>query len=642
MKYIILLLQVIYKKFLENRILSRWSVLLIDVLIVSIATLFSYVLILQIFRVTSIISHPSFLTFFLISVSWSLLFFLLFRTYIGIIRYSTIHEFQRCFFALISTSVAILGTLYVLEAPSDIVSAIYTVFFLLFSFLGVFTFRTFVIYFFRYFQRKFSGKTTEVYLWGITEDTLSMSQQLNTTHSHYRVRGFIEDGESKLRKNTSLTVVKRDQKAIKVKVRNVLFLTERQMRDNQQVAESLIKMGINLFIMQERNIENLKELKEVSHAIRPIQIDDLLGRDEIEISVGSIMDNISGKTILVTGAAGSIGSEIVRQLAHFKPKRVICYDQAETPLHALSLELLKSKLDYEIIVGDIRRKHKLTNVFEEYRPDIIYHAAAYKHVPLMEREPCEAIMANVLGTKQMVDLAIAYNVEMFVMVSTDKAVNPTNIMGASKRIAEIYVQTNALNPAIKQKARTKFVTTRFGNVLGSNGSVIPLFKKQIANGGPITVTHEDITRYFMTIPEACRLVLEASVIGNSGYIYIFDMGEPVKIYDLASRMIELAGLIPEKDIKIEFSGLRPGEKLYEELLNDAEITEKTAHKKISVAKVREYELEEVLPLINKLISFAENDRTNDLVRCMKEIVPEFISKNSIFESFDLEVERGKA
>lgn len=422
----------------------------------------------------------------------------------------------------------------------------------------------------------------------------------------------------------------------KYRVKNVLFLSERTLKDNQSVAEELIKRGVHLYIMQDVNINNLDELKEASNTIRPIQIEDLLGRPEIKISKDFIRQNVSNKTILVTGAAGSIGSEIVRQLAKFDPKLVLCLDQAETPLHALSLELENSSLNHKLIVADIRNYNKLKVVFEELKPDIVYHAAAYKHVPLMEKEPSEAIITNVQGTKYMVNLSIKYNVEMFVMISTDKAVNPTNIMGASKRIAEIYVQTCALDPEVQKKARTKFVTTRFGNVLGSNGSVIPLFKEQIAKGGPIKVTHKDITRYFMTIPEACRLVLEASVIGSSGYIYIFDMGEPVRIYDLAKKMIELAGLKLDEDIKIEFSGLRPGEKLYEELLNNSELTEETSHHKIKVAKVRQYNLGEIAPKLDHLIFLAKECDTDSLVRSMKDLVPEFKSQNSVYEMFDVE------
>lgn len=628
-------LQIIYKQFLENRFLNRWFVLAIDLSIVVVSTSISYFITLQAYKATPELAHPSLLTCIVVSVVASLFFFMLLRTYVGIIRYSTMHEFVRSLNALILTCAAIFAYMAIFYWPSIKLFVLYGSSFLLYSLLGLFFFRVVVIYTYRYMQRLYSGRVTEVFLWGVNESTVSMSQSFNSNQSNYKVKGFIDDGRcTKLRKNTSLTILSKNDKALRSKVRNVLFLSEKHLRENQDFAERLVKQGIALYVMQDVNIENLEELKRASHSIRPILIEDLLGRDEIEISFASILENVKGRTILVTGAAGSIGSEIVRQLAHFSPKLVICFDQAETPMHTLSLELAKTKLNYEIIVGDIRGLQKLSKVFEFYKPEIIYHAAAYKHVPLMEKDPCEAIITNVLGTKHLVDLSVQHNVEMFVMVSTDKAVNPTNVMGASKRIAEIYVQTCALTPEIKKVAKTKFVTTRFGNVLGSNGSVIPLFKKQIASGGPLTVTHKEITRFFMTIPEACRLVLEASFIGHSGYIYVFDMGEPVKIYDLAVRMIELAGLVPEKDIKIEFSGLRPGEKLYEELFNDSEVTEKTSHEKINIAKVRQYKLEEILPQLENMISLARENQVIDVVRCMKQLVPEYISQNSEFELQD--------
>ena len=476
-----------------------------------------------------------------------------------------------------------------------------------------------------------------MFLWGVSEETVSMAQFFSASQSVYKVRGFIDNEKpTTLKNNTNHVIVKQSKKEIaKHKVKNILLLSSQNIKNKQAIAEQLIKEGVNFHLMQNLNVENLNDLAEASRSIRPIQIEDLLGRPEIEISRESIADDVNDKTILVTGAAGSIGSEIVRQLTDFKPKLIVCLDQAETPLHALGIELGKSKLSYELVLGDVRSQSKLSKVFERCKPDIVYHAAAYKHVPLMEIEPCEAIATNVGGTRQMVDLSIEHNVEMFVMVSTDKAVNPTNVMGASKRIAEIYVQTRALDQIVQNISQTKFVTTRFGNVLGSNGSVIPLFKKQIANGGPITVTHKDITRYFMTIPEACRLVLEASHIGKSGYIYIFDMGEPVKIYDLAVRMIELAGLRPEQDIKIEVSGLRPGEKLYEELLNDSELTEKTTHPKIQIAKVRANNAKKMDCLIEQLMQASEAFENDQVVQIMKKLVPEFISQNSKYTEFDV-------
>ena len=363
----------------------------------------------------------------------------------------------------------------------------------------------------------------------------------------------------------------------------------------------------------------------------------MLGREEIKINMQEIAAEYSEKTILVTGAAGSIGSELCRQLAQNKVHKLILFDSAETPLHNVRLEFEKKfpTIDFVPVIGDVRVIQRLRMVFETYHPQIVFHAAAYKHVPLMEENPCEAVLANVVGTRQVADMAVEYGAEKMIMVSTDKAVNPTNVMGASKRLAEIYVQS--LGYAIKEsavKGKTKFITTRFGNVLGSNGSVIPRFKEQIENGGPVTVTHKDIIRYFMTIPEACRLVMEAGMMGEGNEIFVFEMGEPVKIVDMATRMIELAGYQPGEDIKIEFTGLRPGEKLYEELLSTEENTLPTSNKKIKIAKVRHYEYKDILISYAELETLARNAEVMNTVALMKQVVPEFISKNSRFEILD--------
>lgn len=368
-----------------------------------------------------------------------------------------------------------------------------------------------------------------------------------------------------------------------------------------------------------------------------VRIEDLLGREEIKINMENIQRELQGKTVLVTGAAGSIGSEICRQLCTFGLKELVLFDMAETPMHNIRLELEENFPDVKFtpIVGDIRVMPRLQWVMRTYQPQVVFHAAAYKHVPLMEENPCEAVLANVIGTRNLADLAVEYGVERFVMISTDKAVNPTNVMGASKRLAEIYVQTLSLSIARGEtQGKTKFITTRFGNVLGSNGSVIPRFREQLMKGGPLTVTHPDIIRYFMTIPEAVRLVLEAGVMGEGNEIFVFDMGEPVKIADLARRMIELAGLVPDQDIKIEYTGLRPGEKLYEELLATKENTLPTPNEKIFRAHVREYNRAEVVAAIDHLKEVAQTVDRMETVRCMKQIVPEFKSQNSDFEKLD--------
>jgi FlaA1/EpsC-like NDP-sugar epimerase len=385
-------------------------------------------------------------------------------------------------------------------------------------------------------------------------------------------------------------------------------------------------------------IADWENQKEISQKVKTIQIEDLLERKPIVLDNKAISKQLKDNTILITGAAGSIGSEIVRQVLLYNPRNIIIVDQAETPLHNLNLEIevILTNATVRTIVADIRDKEAMEKVFRLYQPEVVFHAAAYKHVPLMEENPSQAILTNIGGTKNIADLACLYKAKKFVMISTDKAVNPSNVMGASKRIAEKYVQSLSLkNKSRGDKKMTKFITTRFGNVLGSNGSVVPLFTKQIAQGGPITITHPDIIRYFMTIPEACQLVLEAGTMGNGGEIYIFDMGKPVKIIDLARKMIKLAGYLPEKDIKIKIVGLRPGEKLYEELLNDSSKTIATYHEKIMIAEEIQDEFESLHADINDLIANVNYLENDEIVRKMKNIVPEFKSMNSTFELLDV-------
>ncbi|MFI3240491.1 MAG: nucleoside-diphosphate sugar epimerase/dehydratase [Bacteroidales bacterium] len=406
-----------------------------------------------------------------------------------------------------------------------------------------------------------------------------------------------------------------------------------EFRDN--IVKYCINKSISMMIAP--NLENVNSSQDMMPKIREIEIEDLLDRTPIAVDVENIKNELGEKTIMITGAAGSIGSEIVRQIAALGNVRLLLVDNAETPMHTITLELNKKFPDakFDIELADVRSTSRVRNIMNHYKPNVVYHAAAYKHVPLMEENPDEAILTNVLGTKKLAEFAVEYGVEKFVMVSTDKAVNPTNVMGASKRIAEMYVQS--LNDSLVSgeiKGNTKFITTRFGNVLGSNGSVIPYFKEQIKNGGPVTVTHPDIIRFFMTIPEACRLVLQASVMGEGGEIFVFDMGEQVKIADMARRMIRLAGLVPDEDIKIEYTGLRPGEKLYEEVLSDKETTFKTSHQKIRGAFVRKVDYRIIDVEIEKLIDLAREMKTMDIVAQMKSIVPEFKSRNSQFEVLD--------
>lgn len=630
-----------FKNTLENRYANQRLVLVIDLIIVIFASVLSYLIVAeQFYRNINVTNHPKLSVYLTITFFFNALFFLILKTYKGIIRYSTIRELQRVFLALASSCLSMFLTFHYGLKLSGSVSLAYCSMFFLIGAIGLNTFRAAVIYIYQRLLRLFgTNRPIQVYIWGANDSDLSIVQQINSSGNSFHIKGFIlKEYDSKIRKlvNLPILTIKSLDDLNKYKIDSVLFTDSAVLREESEFIEAMLSIDIKIYLSQINNFEQINNIKDTLHEhIRPIQIEDLLGRPEINISLEAISHNVNNKTILVTGAAGSIGSEIVRQLSNFSPSCIICLDQAETPLNELDLELKKyfPSINFVTIIADIRNKYRMSLIFEKYKPQIVYHAAAYKHVPMMEKFPCESVITNVLGTKQLVDLSINHSVEMFVMISTDKAVNPTNIMGATKRIAEIYVQSSAMD-RIKNKSNTKFVTTRFGNVLGSNGSVIPLFKKQIEKGGPITVTHPEITRYFMTIPEACRLVLEASVIGKSGYIYVFDMGDPVKIISLAKKMIELAGFIPGKDIKIEYSGLRPGEKLYEELLNDSEVSVPTSHKKVMMAKVREYKFSEVLPNIDNIIIAAENGEDLEMVTLMKQLVPEFISNNSEFEKLD--------
>ena len=480
-----------------------------------------------------------------------------------------------------------------------------------------------------------------VIIYGIGDKSVALVSRLQNSPD-FNIVGFVQYGNSTV--SHLISEKKVYYVASEVNFKNVLvdteadciiFASEHDARDEKdRIIQYAIVNDIKLLFAP--SIDEMVDGK-ISSKMRNVEIEDLLMRDEIKISMEEIIANFKGKTIMVTGAAGSIGSELCRQLASFGINELVLYDNAETPMHNLRLELEEKYPDLSFIpvIGDVRLPARLDYAFSKWRPQVVFHAAAYKHVPLMEENPCEAVLVNVVGTRNVADKCIEYDVEKMVMVSTDKAVNPTNIMGCTKRLAEIYVQSLGL--AIDQGVKsgmTKFVTTRFGNVLGSNGSVIPRFREQIAKGGPVTVTHPDITRFFMTIPEACRLVLEAATMSTGNQIYVFDMGESVKINDLAIRMIQLAGFTPGEDIKIEYTGLRPGEKLYEEALSDHENTLPTNHSRIRVAKVREYVYEDACASVDELERLSRSVDMHDMVKLMKKIVPEFISRNSVFEAFD--------
>ena len=501
-----------------------------------------------------------------------------------------------------------------------------------------------MIVIYNYFLNKQQNKRTckRVLLYGTSDKSMAAIMRLQNS-THYKVIGILtEEQQPKDLRIADLPVFSFRNKISLERIINdydidaVLFSSE---VDAQKERDRLVKCCLDMHI-HPLIVPNIDEMKGriLHNNVRNVKIEDLLGREEIKISMDAIVANFKDKVVMVTGAAGSIGSELCRQLAAFGVKKLVLFDNAETPMHNIRLELEETfpKLSFVPIIGDVRQEPRVDFAFREHRPQIVFHAAAYKHVPLMEENPCEAIRVNVHGTHIVADKCIEYGVEKMVMISTDKAVNPTNVMGCSKRIAEIYVQSLGL--AIERgeiNGKTTFVTTRFGNVLGSNGSVIPRFREQIEKGGPVTVTHPDITRFFMTIPEACRLVMEAATFSTGTQIFVFDMGESVKINDLAKRMIELAGLEPDVDIKIEYVGLRPGEKLYEEVLSNMENNTATTHNRIFVAKVREYPYKEALATIDEIEEYSINVNIPEMIKMMKQFVPEFVSKNSVFEQFDV-------
>jgi len=480
--------------------------------------------------------------------------------------------------------------------------------------------------------------SANVFIYGAKEAGVNIAKALRVNlRNHYRLRGFIADEPELINKvMMGVKVFPNDESLIDVlndRDVHTIIISPAKMEElkKSDMADRLLAHNIKLMTAPPLSEWSGQTLNRTQ--LKEIQIEDLLQRDPIEIDIHKVASHLEGKRVMITGAAGSIGSEIMRQVASFNPYKLILVDQAETPLHDIRLELQDRwrDIDAETIIADISNATRMEDIFKEYQPQYIFHAAAYKHVPMMEDNVSESIQINVFGTRTLADLAVKYGAEKFVMISTDKAVNPTNVMGCSKRICEIYVQSLAKKLQEKGGHVTQFITTRFGNVLGSNGSVIPRFRDQIQRGGPVTVTHPEIIRYFMTIPEACRLVLEAGSMGNGGEIYIFDMGKPVKIVDLAKRMISLSG---RTDVKIEFTGLRHGEKLYEELLNVKELTKPTYHEKIMIATVREYDYDEVKQRIQKLIEVSYTYDQMQIVAAMKDIVPEFISKNSCFEALD--------
>ena len=626
-----------FHRYLSAKVLPIWTVLLIDVLIIVVSSLLAYALRYD-FR--SLFSESSSIDVTIVcTVAVNLIFFRAFRTYSNVLRFSSFVDIMRIFVALTVSYALLLIASIVVKSFTNINVAPITVLFMsyIISFAMMACSRIVVKIFFE--ALNFDGsRSANVFIYGAKEAGVNIAKALRVSlRNHYRLRGFIADEPELINKvmmgvkvfpNDDTLIENLDDRDV-----HTIIISPAKMEalKHSDMADRLLAHNIKLMTAPPLSEWNNQFLDRTQ--LKEIQIEDLLQRNPIEIDIHKVASHFEGKRVMITGAAGSIGSEIMRQVASFNPYKLILVDQAETPLHDIRLELQDRwrDIDAETIIADISNVTRMEEIFRRYKPQYIFHAAAYKHVPMMEDNVSESIQVNVYGTRTVADLAVKYGAEKFVMISTDKAVNPTNVMGCSKRICEIYVQSLAKKLLAEGGHVTQFITTRFGNVLGSNGSVIPRFRDQIQRGGPVTVTHPEIIRYFMTIPEACRLVLEAGSMGNGGEIYIFDMGKPVRIVDLAKRMISLSG---RTDVKIEFTGLRHGEKLYEELLNVKELTKPTYHEKIMIATVREYDYDEVNERIQKLIDVSYTYDQMKIVAAMKDIVPEFVSKNSCFEVLD--------
>jgi FlaA1/EpsC-like NDP-sugar epimerase len=637
--------------------LPYWCLLLADTFIVFFSTIFAF----WIYAKTQLLYEERFDVLYtaLFYAFLSLIGSRVFRTYSGVVRYSSFVDLMRVFYAfLLNVTVALIVSTALQHFDITMIAALnqtQTVLAFIIAMLCMWAMRILVKAL--YDIAVTDKRAMRVLIYGALSGGVGLAKNIRSQRPlKYKLCGFISHdkrakhmelmGEKVYNIDDDLsTIIKRNK--IQAILVSPLRLTE--FRDNQEMQDMFIANGCKIFMAQQAKEANIKDGQLTDEDIEGMQlkevsVEDLLPRSEIKVDMKSVGELLTGKRVLITGSAGSIGSEMVRQIAIYNPEEMMLIDQAETPEHDIRLMMAKQypNIKAETVVTSICRQDRMEHIFREFKPDYVFHAAAYKHVPMMEDNPSEAVENNILGTKIIADLSVKYGVKKFVMVSTDKAVNPTNVMGCSKRICEIYVQS--LNSELRKQSKkkiedkgsgfvnhTQFVTTRFGNVLGSNGSVIPLFKEQIRNGGPVTVTDERIVRFFMLIPEACKLVLEAGTKGNGGEIFVFDMGKPVKIADLAKRMIALSGA---KNVKIEFTGLREGEKLYEEVLNELEGTKPTFHEKIRIAEVREYEYSEVNRQIEDLISIAKHFDNMATVKKMKEIVPEYKSNNSIYEQLD--------
>ncbi|MCM1150511.1 MAG: polysaccharide biosynthesis protein [Alistipes sp.] len=642
-----------FRKYLADRYLNAWLILGCDVVTSVCSSLL--VLLLSDRWLAHMFGGRFMLTWFLGAAFFSLFMFVCLRTYRTIIRYSTLRDIGKIGLVVFGKEV-LLGTLMVLAFPAKTPLPLFagilffdlaiTIFLLIFV-------RVAMIVAYDLLKRRVKAQNSlcRVLVYGNGDKSVGLATRLSNS-SHYCVSGFLTYGKH-LKGHTVSghpiyyfnSAEDLDYLCKRYEIDAVLFAYHTDAQTEQQrLVKYCQQYGIKMLMAP--GIDELEDGKSAfSSNIRKIKIEDLLERPEIEISMNEIVANFKDKVVLVTGAAGSIGSELCRQLAHFGIRQLILFDNAETPLHNLRLEFEDKYPDLPFIpvIGDVRMEARLDFVFRTYHPQVVFHAAAYKHVPLMEENPCEAVLVNVVGSRNVADKCIEYGIESMVMISTDKAVNPTNIMGCTKRLAEIYIQSLGLAIETgRMKGGTRFVTTRFGNVLGSNGSVIPRFREQIAAGGPVTVTDARIERFFMTIPEACRLVMEAATISTGNQIFVFDMGEPVKIIHLAEQMIRLAGFEVGKDIRIEYVGLRPGEKLYEEVLASKENTLPTSHDRIRIAKIREYDYDEALRVVSELEELSRAVNIPEMVRLMKRTVPEYKSENSDFEKYDQEIAREEA
>lgn len=628
--------------FSKQKYFNRWVIFFIDLFFSVLSTFLVFATLGNILKISLPVREFIYINLF--SILCSTICFLSCQTYKGVIRHSTFTETGR-----IAIASFVKATLMIVALSCFIHSLSFLQIFLgglldlFLTFFILTTFRALLIMMYSMIVRSIASNNEKLLIYR-EEGTSSSSSVISLwkQSDSCQIGGYIRIGErSKIRiggypvysvKNQMEFNALVDRKGIKT----ILFTDYHVVKaESERLVRYCEKKKIRMLVFSAMN--ELKSRTVNLHNLPEIRIEDLLGRDEININLKKIAGELKGKVTLVTGAAGSIGSELCRQLCKLGLKQLVLFDSAETPMHTLRLELEDRypEVVFTPIMGDVRMLARVESVFKRFHPQYVFHAAAYKHVPLMEENPCEAVHTNVQGTCNMADMSVKYDVDKFIMISTDKAVNPTNVMGASKRLAEIYVQSLsiAINKGI-HPGKTRFITTRFGNVLGSNGSVIPRFRDQLAKGGPLTVTHPDIIRYFMTIPEACRLVLEAAFMGEGNEIFVFDMGTPVKIADLARRMIELVGLIPDKDIEIKYTGLRPGEKLYEELLATKENTLPTINAKIFRAKVREYDFAEISAGIDHLIDLAIRVEKLETVKMMKSVVPEFISRNSEYEKLD--------